>query len=919
MTRKLFLLTGGFLEEGYIYAGCTGPGFPVQAGDNIMVEESETYFSGEGKTNKAVVSLGSLASGDGAVTKLGSGKIPRPAPRDVDMSLTPMDDPLSSDTISMKRPVPEKERVCLEPERRLKIFCYKCAQKLDLTDMEPFSKISCPSCHSEIIVPRWFDNYLLEEECGEGGMAKVYRGLDLALDREIAIKILNVDIASEADKSKLFLHEARTSATLNHYALLPIYTCGQFEDQPYIVMQYMSGGSLDKEIMSLSGGGNVPFDKAIKWMHDASEGLDNARRHGIVHHDIKPGNLMLDDDGALKVGDFGISQALHDSRSEEISRLTKLWVSPDYVSPEKVATGKETYLGDIYSLGASFYHVLTGRTPFEYDSYEELFRIKTVKDPVDIRKLRDDIPEPLARLIMAMMSRTPEARPSYRDLIAELNSLSKSMGVSKRKEPKRNGSAPTSTILKIQKIRTGQGPSLYIPRKDPSVFGMLMMVAVVLALAAACFYMWKNGYFDQLLGKGATVESSRLDHFPDITRNLASGRCGTASLLAERVLNSAGISEEARKQAALQMSIATFLNNDSGARGKATIIAESLRSAGTEQHDPVLSVLRYMSAGPINPSNLRDQVASDRHLALVTEVAIFVKEAYIKGDEAIKREAQRNFSSNSRLVDSQSWGVKSFSDRIKAWHDWLFLASDDAASMEPLMLALRAVAKTPERKDPEDEFEEPDPPRSVSFAPATKRKVDPSLQLSMLTAGWLRENRAPFASRRPKPSDYNFSDTVIQEYLTGLSKEHVEFETERANQVAPLKNHLIGTMLHMPYGNTTIKRRSRTPVSGSFMANRNFISVRLGGSDKRVRIMWNEIPPSQFVTFLAHYARIRSQATPSGEISLAKQRREAAWEYLRVALFCDWYGGYDDAVRYAKQAVLVDKGIEDDVIVFMMR
>ena len=849
-----------------------------------------------------------------------AGKIPRPTPRDIDLSLTPMDEPLTSDTISMKRPLPEHEGVKLEPERRLKIFCYKCTQKLDLTDMEPFSKVECPSCHSEIIVPRWFDNYLLEEECGEGGMAKVYRGLDLALDREIAIKILNADIASEADKSKLFLHEARTAATLNHYALLPIYTCGQSGNQPYFVMQYMGGGSLDKEINNLKPGDDIPIEKVIKWMRDAAEGLDNARRHGIVHHDIKPGNLMLDEDGALKIGDFGISQAMFDSRSEEIIKLTKVWMSPDYVSPEKVATGKETYLGDIYSLGATFYQVLSGKLPFEYNSFEELFKTKTVKDPIDVRKLREDIPEPLARLVMSMMSRTPEARPTYRDIIAELNSLGKSLGVSKRK---RNGQAgPTATKAKMQKFRpaNGGGTNLYTPRKGVSVPGMILRLVAVLALLALAYYCYKEGFFDQLLSKDSSVKALEPDHFPDITRNLAIGRASTASLLAERALDSVGISTEARKQAALQMAIAVFLNNDQDARGKASLVAESLKSSGVEQHDPVLAVLRYMAAGPINPSNLRAQVANDSRLAVVTETAIFVKEAYIKGDDTVKRDAYRSFDSVSRAAGDQFWGVKAFRERIKAWHEWLYMGTGDAATLEPLMLELRSAPTTTTAKKPDSPDEvDVEPQTPVSIAASTSRKVDPSLQMSMLTAEWLRENRAPFASGRPRPADYTFQDKHVESYLARLPSQYTQSETERVNQVTPLKSHLIATMLHMPYGDTTIKRKTGTSVSGSFMANRNFISVRVRGSDSRVRVQWDEIPAEQFATFLAHYARVRSQASPSGGASVAKQRREAAWEYLRLALFCDWYGRYEDAVRYARQAVLVDNGIQNEVIIFMMQ
>jgi len=411
------------------------------------------------KTAKKVIApTGKLSDTAIQEAKIQTGRIPKPVPRGEDGITVPpaFAEPISSDTISLKRPeIMGREPPPVldeEPEvKTLKIFCYNCNQKLDLTDMEPFSRINCPSCKALIIVPQWFDNYLLEEEAGEGGMAMVYRGLDLALDREVAIKVLNPDLAQENEKGNLFLHEARTAATLNHYAVLPIYTCGEFEDQPYIVMQWMSGGSLDKKLEESRE--PMPIRDVVKWILDIAEGLDNARRHGIIHHDIKPANIMLDTEGNVKIGDFGISQALFNTRSEVITELTKAWASPHYVSPEKVSTGKENYLGDIYSLGATFYHLIVDREPFDDDlPMEKLIRKRLDDDPRNPAEYRSDIPESLSSLIMAMMTRTSEARPSYRDIINELNVFLKSGGqkspFKKRQKPKER-KLPSATRTKI--------------------------------------------------------------------------------------------------------------------------------------------------------------------------------------------------------------------------------------------------------------------------------------------------------------------------------------------------------------------------------------------------------------------------------------------------------------------------------------
>ena len=868
-------------------------------------------------SNNEVIGLGTLASNPESTTsgKVKTGRIPKPAPLDVDTSLTPMEEPLSSDTISMKRPTPKREGVQFEEKKRLKIFCYNCEQKLDLSDMKPFSTVECPSCSSEIIVPRWFDNYLLEEACGEGGMAKVYRGLDLALDREIAIKILNEDIAGKAERGKLFLHEARTAATLNHYALLPIYTCGQFEDQPYIVMQFMAGGSLDKEIEDLEKGELISIPKAAKWMLDAAEGLDNARRHGIVHHDIKPGNFMLDAEGDLKIGDFGISQALHDSRSEEIAELTKLWVSPDYVSPEKITTGKETYLGDIYSLGATFYHVLTSQTPFDLEIVDDLLKAKTIKDPLHIKKLRSEIPDGLANLIMSMMSRTPEARPSYRDVIAELNSMKKIIGGRKRKPVAAAVSQKPIAATKVPGKKMRVASSLPIKKKKSSIPALVIRIAVVVALVFGAMYLWKNGYFDQFMHGGSA--SGESDYLPDVTESLSVGNSRTAAMLAETALDSTGLEVEGKKQAALQLAIARYLNNDKNAANKCGVISDRLISTGVERDDPAMAILRYLSAGPINPSNLRDQLTGETELKLIGGVAIFVKEVFNTGSDSEIRTAYRNFSSYSNSVNDKYWGNLSWKSRIGKWHDWLFLGKGNAASMEPLIASKRKASASPKQGTNTSSR----PARVVSKRTSSPRSVkvrqhDSSLSLGDLTPDWLKDHRK-FASKRLKPLDYVFTDSAVAAYLTQLPKKYVSSETNRVNQITPLKSHLISMMLHMHYGNTNIKRRRGRPVFGSIMANRNYLSVKLK-SGKRIRIMWKDVHFDQFVKFLNHYARLRGEADAGSTVSKSKQKRESAWEYLRIAILCDWYGKYKDAVRYTRKAVSVDKGIENEAIIYMM-
>ena len=161
------------------------------------------------------------------------------------------------------------------------------------------------------------------------------------------------------------------------------------------------------------------MNDAVKWIHDIAEGLENAGKHGVIHHDVKPANIMLDTDDNVKIGDFGLAQVVK-AEAVGTQKPVTAWVSPNYVSPERISTGTETYPGDIYSLGATFYHLVTGITPFSNPNIEELIWMRTRHNPVAPNQLRPDLAPELSSLIMKMMNRAPDMRPSYREIITTL-------------------------------------------------------------------------------------------------------------------------------------------------------------------------------------------------------------------------------------------------------------------------------------------------------------------------------------------------------------------------------------------------------------------------------------------------------------------------------------------------------------------
>ena len=373
-----------------------------------------------------------------------------------------------------------------------------------------------------------------------------------------------------------------------------------------------------------------------------------------------------------------------------------------------------------------------------------------------------------------------------------------------------------------------------------------------------------------------------------------------------------------KKQAALQLAIATYLENVENAKNRCSLISERLKSSGVEMDDPCMIILRYFSAGKIAPDNLREQLSEDEHLKSVGEIAIFVKELYDKGEDATIRESYRNYSSNIDRLNDDFWGKQSFVDRIHVWHDWIFLGNS-TSELEPLINASAKNKATNELKKSRGIVKRRATKVTVrkNLKSQTKIKLDPNLSLKDLSANWLENNRS-FASVRPRPKDLTFTNSAIQSYLNRLPKKYQSIEAERVNQISPLKGHLCSMMLHMSYGKTTIKRRRGRSVTGTIMANKKYLSVR-NNKSKRVRVMWQDVHFDQFVTFLNHYVGLRGNSDAGTTVSKSKQRREAAWGYLRIAILCDWYGKYKDAVKYTLRAVAKDPGIKDEAIIYMMQ
>jgi RIO-like serine/threonine protein kinase len=245
-----------------------------------------------------------------------------------------------------------------------------------------------------------------------GGMGAVYRARDEALNREVAIKVMQKHLGDDPTFIENFQREAQSAAKLNHPNIAQIYSFGQALGQPYIVMELLSGGSLDR-LMADQG----PLDPAVV-MHigqQIAEGLREAAEAGLVHGDVKPENILFDNDKNAKLLDFGLA-AMNKSPTAEI------WGTPFYIPPEKVKKQPTDFRSDIYSLGATLYHAIANVPPFDGTDVTAVVKARFISDPSPLRSLRGSVvPEEVDEIILRMMAKEPSKRfPTYGSLLSDM-------------------------------------------------------------------------------------------------------------------------------------------------------------------------------------------------------------------------------------------------------------------------------------------------------------------------------------------------------------------------------------------------------------------------------------------------------------------------------------------------------------------
>ncbi len=285
--------------------------------------------------------------------------------------------------------------------------------------------------HGRPVPGEIFGGYEIVEELGHGGMGQVFRARHLTLDRDVALKVLGSDLSADASYRLRFLKEARSAARLNQRNIVQIYDFGQYGETAYLAMEFVPGRSLGELLRVRSA---FPEGEAVALCRQACTALGFAHTAGVVHRDVKPDNLILRDDGVLKLVDLGLAKSV--SEDQALTQTGVVAGTPHYISPEQIEGRKDIDgRADVYSLGATLFHLVTGHTPFEGSSPMVVIAKHLHDEPRDPRTFQPALSEGLCAVILRMMARSRDDRyPDMASVDLELARL-------------QNGEAPEQATL----------------------------------------------------------------------------------------------------------------------------------------------------------------------------------------------------------------------------------------------------------------------------------------------------------------------------------------------------------------------------------------------------------------------------------------------------------------------------------------
>ncbi len=294
------------------------------------------------------------------------------------------------------------------------VGCDGCGAKVFIqSDLPPFATTPCSKCNHPLMIPVRMRQFELLAPIASGGMGTVYRAMDITLKRVVAVKLMRRELSEDSQAMEAFYREARACAALNHTNIIHIYTFDELDGQRYLVMELADCGSLDTRIERER---QVPELDVLDVGVKVSSALAAALKHDLLHRDIKPGNILFNNENEPKLIDFGLARSAESTSDEEA-----VWGTPYYIAPEKIKREREDFLSDMYSLAGTLYHALTGHVPFEAPTIEEVIAAQIHTPLTPANRVVPSVTIPTSDALSRAMAKSPKERfQSYDEFIMAL-------------------------------------------------------------------------------------------------------------------------------------------------------------------------------------------------------------------------------------------------------------------------------------------------------------------------------------------------------------------------------------------------------------------------------------------------------------------------------------------------------------------